>query len=374
MSLEQILGKRISSNIKSSLKLGLASLATIGALAANPEKANSTTIPFTVEQGGNVTAPVYGLAAEGTNYLLTHSGDTATLPKDFNGNNQETPVFNNPSTAKDAASFDETRMLQLATDNNVRKVNLSDGTQALISGNQDLFVGNNSFGIGYDAAANVMGVGRYDAAENEMTFLTYDFNLQSFTSTNTFTFNQSQYGTPTGLDFAVVNGQKRMVVGTRDGPASGPLPVPRNFVLDMSLGGDIGQHFTTLGGTYKLEDVLVDPNNNSIAIGYRRNDGNQGRVEVGEFHITAPDTFYVMGLGSIQLGDNNEIELNISKQIEYDTERRIDTNSQETVNVQYTDDLRTQEWSYLGPITLTNGVGSITDSNPSSMRFYRIVE
>jgi len=275
-------------------KIGLASLAAMGVMAGAPERADADLVAFSADQVGNVTAPVYGLGANSTNYLLTGSGATATLPKDYTGNGEDSFAFGNPDTAKDAASFDETLMLQLGGDNNVYKVDLSNGSAVSINGNPSISAGNNSFGIGYDANANVLGIGRYDSSENEMTFLTYDFNLQSFTSTNTFVFNQSQYGTPTGLDFKVVNGQQRMIVGTRDGPAENIFSEPRNFVLDMSLNGSVGQHFVTSGDTYKLEDVLIDLSNDSISIGYSGDGG--GRVEVGNFSAIPEVSTLVLGL------------------------------------------------------------------------------
>lgn len=259
-------------------------------LAGMPERADADLVTFNPTQSGNVADPVYGLSATSNNYWLTYSGDVSALPRTFMGDNQENIIFGFEfPSAMDAASFNEQFKLILSDNNNIYMVDLL-GNEQNINGNPNISAGNNAFGIGYDADANVLGIGRYDAGQ--MTFLTYDFNLNTFTSTNTFAFNQSQYGTPTGLDFKVVNGQPRMIVGTRD-YFDLNTELTMNQVLDMSLTGDIGQRFTTPGGTYKLEDIHIDLNN--IAIGYRRSDNLQGRVEVGEFGlIPEPGTIALM--------------------------------------------------------------------------------
>lgn len=186
-------------------------------------------------------------------------------------------------------------MVQLGTDGGIRRVSLPDGAMIDISDTLEaLDAGNHSFGIGYDADASVLGIGRYNAGQ--MIFLTYDFTVHAFTSTNTFGFDTSLYGNPRGLDFKIVNGESRMIVGTRDGPAEDIFSEPRNFVMDMTLGGEIGQYFVTSGNIFKLEDMLVDPENNSIALGYSGEGG--GRVEVGEFNvIPEPSTVLLLLFG-----------------------------------------------------------------------------
>jgi len=60
-------------------------------------------VDYNPDQIGSVSAPIVGLGATSNDYLLTASGATGTLDKNFNGNNQEQFAFGNPDTAQDAA-------------------------------------------------------------------------------------------------------------------------------------------------------------------------------------------------------------------------------------------------------------------------------
>ena len=78
-------------------------------------------VDYNPDQIGSVSAPIVGLGATSNDYLLTASGATGTLDKNFNGNNQEQFAFGNPDTAQDAASFDDNYMFQLGNDENISK-------------------------------------------------------------------------------------------------------------------------------------------------------------------------------------------------------------------------------------------------------------
>ena len=106
--------------------------------AGTPVVTSPAVAPFTVQKQGGVEVPLVGIAANNANYFLVTPGNpgaTYVLAKDFDGNDQATAIFNNPSPAQDATSFDEHYMLQLSTGNGIRKVDLSDGTRVNIRDN-----------------------------------------------------------------------------------------------------------------------------------------------------------------------------------------------------------------------------------------------
>ncbi len=260
---------------------------------ALPSKVDASPIfvPFSADQSTNLSsAPssYVGLAATDNNFLVTRAVDTATLNQNLTG---ETYAFDNPSTAKDAASYNNSQMLQLDTANTIRKVNLSNGSSDVA-----LAISvPNAFGIGYDALSNIVGIGMYD--NGNMTFRRIDGTSGTQIGSDvTFTFDSNQYGTPTGLDFVVKGGNQRMLVGTRDGPEidfSGIL----NYILDMSAStGNVDQYATTLGSSLKLQDVLY-LGEGSIALSYDRPSIETGRIEVGNFAvIPEPSTLLLVGL------------------------------------------------------------------------------
>lgn len=261
-------------------------LSAIGAMAlasALPMKAQ-TAFNFSADRSGTVAAPVYGLAATDSDYLLVHSGDTSKLPLNFTGNGQETPIFTNPFTpVKDAASLNNDYMFQLDSSGNIRQVNT-------LTGNTNSSFGvlstgtSNTFGIGYDASTNRLGVGQYDGSD--MTFKLYDVsNISSGPlSTNTFAFDSSLYGTPTGLDHARVGNSDRMFVGTMDKFDDGEF---LNFVLDLGLDGfnDPWQYATISGNTNKLQDVnYLD---GKLALAFQS--GTEGGIQVMDNFAAIPE-------------------------------------------------------------------------------------
>ena len=106
-------------------------------------------VSYTTDQTGTISAPALGIGANSTHYILTGSGVSRSLDKNFTGNNQETPIFTNPNNAIDSASFDDTYTLQLGTDANLRKVRISDGALTAFNGHSSLDLGSGIVGIGY---------------------------------------------------------------------------------------------------------------------------------------------------------------------------------------------------------------------------------
>ena len=247
--------------------------------AGTPVVTSPAVAPFTVQKQGGVFAPIYGISANSSNFFLTSSGITYALAKDFDGNLQETYAFDNPSTAQDATSFDEHYMLQLGTDNALRKVDLSTGQRVFLGSNTSVNVGPNSFGIGYNSAINQIGIGIY--ANNQMTFRFFDMTDYAFKEDVSFPFSAAKYGTPTGLDFIrTPGGADRVLVSTRDGSDIGLGP--RNFVLDMaSDNGRIDQYFTNIGSTWKLNDIFYE--NGDLILVNQRPSLNDGRVQIGDY-------------------------------------------------------------------------------------------
>jgi hypothetical protein len=158
--------------LRNTLAGGLVGLA---ALVGSAQKADASVIvDYNPDQIGSVSAPIVGLGETSSDYLLTASGGTAILDKNFNENNQETGVFGNPGTAQDAASFDDNYMFQLENNDNISKVNLSNGALTAINGNSGIHVGAGSFGIGYDPISNSIGIGNFDGST--MSFSSYDMD------------------------------------------------------------------------------------------------------------------------------------------------------------------------------------------------------
>ncbi len=232
-------------------------------------------VPFSVAKQVSVFATIYGISANSTNYFLTSSGITYSLDKNFEGNNQETYAFDNPHTDKDTTSFDEDHMLQLGTDNNLRKINIPDGEQVFLGDEPSIHMGHNTFGIGYDANINTVGIGIY--ANGEMTFRRFDMSEFEFKDDVTFPFSAAKYGTPTGLDFiTTTGGDNRFLVSTRDGDYLGFVA---NYVLEMSERDGIIEKIVTDGEANTLGDILYVDNNLILV----NQSGSQGRVQIGAY-------------------------------------------------------------------------------------------
>ncbi|MCC5840053.1 MAG: hypothetical protein JJT96_08010 [Opitutales bacterium] len=247
------------------------------ALAASiaPQMHGQILAVYEPDVSATVSAPIVGLGATESDYLLIHTGDWSELPKNFSGNNQEDVRFTNPATARDAASLDNDYMFQLGTDNNLRKVNLSTGAQTPFNSNNSIHLGNHTFGIGYDAGTDTLGWGRFDGSE--MTFATYYVGTATFGTPVTFAFDAALYGTPTGLDYVVKNGAARMLVGTTSSEI--------NRVLDTSaLTGEVGQYFTRPLNLGNLTDVVFVYDDSKLALSYNISDF-AGRLEVGDFTV-----------------------------------------------------------------------------------------
>lgn len=268
---------------------GLSAILAGSALPANGQ----VVVNYSPDQIGSVSAPVEGLGATSSDYLLTGVGGTAELEKNFTTNGQDSGIFSNPTTAQDAASFDDNYMFQLDTNNNISKVDLSSGAPTAINGSSGITAGANSFGIGYDANSNSIGIGLFD--NGTMTFKEYDLGTNTLNTLASFAFDTSAYGTPTGLDFK----NNRMIVGTRDGPAADEFLPERNFILDMNANdGSIDQYATIAGSTNKLQDVLYD--DGRLATGYDR--AGSGLVTVGDFNIVPEPSQYAALAGALALG------------------------------------------------------------------------
>ena len=271
------------------LKIAAVSVMVIAAWAAG----TPVQVSFTADQTGTVSAPVVGLGATSEDYFLVNPGGTTFLDKSFDGNNQEQFAFSNPSLAQDAASFNDNYMFQLGTDNNITKVNLTDGSLSLINGNPDIYLGAYSFGIGYDATANSIGIGNFNPHTSMMSFSKYDLGTGELTPLISFAFDTSTYGTPSGLDFVNMNGHLRMLIGTRDGEAIiNNRPRLVNYVLDMNAtNGSIDQYFTT-GANNTLQDLLYEEGR--LVLGYDR--AGSGLIDAGDFTpIPEPATILLLG-------------------------------------------------------------------------------
>jgi len=245
-------------------------------------------VPFNADLTASLAAPTVGLAENDNHYFTVRGTATGRLNKDLTG---ETSVFINPSTAKDAASFNNDYMFQLGTDNGVRKINTSTGDLSLPFDVVD--AGNNAFGIGYDASSNTIGVGIYHAGN--MTFKLLDGSTGSQIGSDvTFAFDSGLYGTPTGLDYTVQGGNQRMLVGTRDGIFEEEL---RNYILDMSAStGNIDQYVTTVGLSTKLQDLVYSNGQLTLV----NQDGSGGSIQQGNFAvIPEPGTLVLVGLAGL---------------------------------------------------------------------------
>ena len=240
-------------------------------------------VPFTVDRQGGVFAPIFGIAANSTNYFLVSSGITYFLLRDFEGNLQEVYGFDNPAMAQDATSFDENHILHLGTDNNLRKVDTrifsGDDNLVPIGSSFSINVGIKSFGIGYNAALHEIGVGIY--ANGQMTFRRFCMTEYVFLADVTFPFSTAKYGTPTGLDFIrTQGGTDRFLVCTKEGSDIGLGP--RNFFLEMSKkDGIVKQGKVTGGTTWKLNDILYE--DGDLILVNQRPSLNDGRVQIGAY-------------------------------------------------------------------------------------------
>jgi hypothetical protein len=258
--------------------MGLASL-------LGPAKSDGAVIvTYTPDQSGTVQNPVYGLSSTDSNYFLSGQTGTSSLPLNFNGNNQQTPLFSNPASVKDAASLDNDYMFQLGTTGDLFKVSTVDGKLNVPFGS--LSLGSSTFGIGYDALSNAIGIAQYDGTN--MTFNTYNVATDTLGTPVSFAFDQAQYGTPTGADFH--NG--RMLIGTRD-QFSLETENLSNFILDMdATTGTIAQYATINGSTNKLQDLHYA--DGRLAAAFER--AGQGYVQVGDFNpIPEPSTYALIG-------------------------------------------------------------------------------
>ena len=242
------------------------SLAVAGKVAFNPTQTSTT------------SAPIVGLGATDSHYLLTNPTVTATLDRNFSGNNQEVPSITNPSYAQDAASFNNEYMFQLGVDNNIRTINLADGSY---HPSMNIFsAGAYSFGIGYDFISNSIGIGNFNPNTSVMTFSVYSLSSGELSVLCNFPFDTSAYGTPSGLDFLTYGGELRAIVGTRDAPGENPWDSNLNYVLDMNaLTGSIDQWLTTPGCGNKLQDLLYS--NGQLVLGYQS--GGSGYIEAGSY-------------------------------------------------------------------------------------------
>lgn len=243
-------------------------------------------IPFTPDQQGSVSAPVVGIAAAGSDYLLTGSSGWATLPQNFSGNDQWVDGFANPSTARDAASYDQLSMLQLDTLGNTYGVN-TDGSLNLSL--PTLSLGGTTFGIGYAAGIDTLGYGQWDGTQ--LTLGSYDLGASSFGSPTTVAFDPATSGTPTGLDYLLINNQPLYLVTTRDWQDE--FGEHLNHILVMNGFGTVIQYTTTGGTTYTAQDATY--NSGRLTIAY--NDGGvAGYVDSGTWTIVPEPTTAALAL------------------------------------------------------------------------------
>lgn len=282
--------KGMTNSVINTSKKAIAPLAVALAMYANP--AQGELVTYNPDQVGTVGAPVYGISQNSSDFQLTTANSWATLDQSFTGNNQETPQYGNPSSAKDGASLNDSNMLQLGTDNNLRQINSSNGSQTLINGHGSINLGANVFGIGYDSNnANKVGFGSFDGST--MSFHTYDFGTDQIENLGSLSFDSALYGTPSGLDFANVNGDLRMIVGTKD-QQTDIFSEKKNFILDIgAIDGIIDQYATLGGDNEKVEDLSYDSLNNRLAVGYSTGLGD-GQVINGDF-VAVPEPV-TMGL------------------------------------------------------------------------------
>lgn len=254
------------SSILAALTLAAASMAAPGQADAAP-----IYVPFVADQQASVRFPVVGLAENDNHYLLTNPGSTSTMNKDLTG---ETDAFANFDTTRDAASYDNSSVLQLSTAGALIRADSSTGAPLQGIG----AMGGGAFGVGYDAATNTIGVGLY--ASGMMSFRILDGTTGSqIGSDTTFAFYVATHGIPTGLDFVVHNHSPRMLVGTRDQKDNFFAP-EKNFILDMdATTGEIGQYSTTPGASNKLQDLLYS--DGKLVLGHQRS--GTGFMQVGNY-------------------------------------------------------------------------------------------
>lgn len=271
------------------------------ALCANPSMGQSV-FSFVADRSGTVQNPVYGLSATDTDFYLSDQNFTRTLPLNFTGNGQDSTLANwtngNPFTpVVDAASFDNNYIFQLDSSGNIYKVSTVNGAFDTSFGTSGVVNtgSNKSFGIGYDADTNKIGIGKLDGSD--MTFGTYDLGTSTLSWNGDFSFDTNTYGTPTGLDFARVGNSDRMLVGTEDGP--GNALGPNNFILDMDFNsGAIGQYGTITGSTDKLEDVHYLDGKLALAFA----SGPEGNIQVMDNFAPIPEPrsmAFIAGLGAL---------------------------------------------------------------------------
>lgn len=173
-------------------------------------------------------------------------------------------------------------MLQLGTDNNLRKIRISDGEQQLwfdnaLGWHASRNLGSYVFGLGYDAGLNKVGFGRFDGST--MSFHTYDFATDQIDDHASFPFDTAQYGTPSGLDFVTHNGNWRMLVSAKNRREGFGY---WNYILDMDAAtGEIGQFAKNKGLNEKFEDVAYDSLACRLAVGFEW--GGSGVVKVSSY-------------------------------------------------------------------------------------------
>ena len=276
------------------LKEIVTGLAIAGATAM-PMKSDAGRVDYNPDQVGTVSAPVLGIGQNSSDFLLTTENSRASLDKNFDGNNQETPVYANQSTSKDSASYNDSYLLQLGDNNSFEKRNLSDGNWNTFNGNNSVNLGVGTFGIGYDAGLNTLGFARLNGST--MSFHTYDFGSDSFDDLASFSYDSAVHGTPSGLDFANVDGNLRMIVGCKDAQ-NGPF-LKDNFILDMdALTGSIDQYVKFDGTNEKIEDLSYDVDTQRLALGIDA--GTGGSVYVGDFQaIPEPSTMGLIGVAGL---------------------------------------------------------------------------
>ncbi len=257
----------------------------------------ATLVSFTPSASGTTAAPIVGMSAAGSDYLLTSSGSTRRLAQDFTGNNQDYNAIPTPSTAKDAASFSDAYHFQLDTNNFIRQVSTTTGDAN--TNFNSLNVGG-AFGIGYNASTDTLGVGVINGGNIDVQLYNTVSNLSGNTpsSTISFAFDQAQWGTPSGMDLVFAGGMYRILLGTRDFSFQGDL---YNHVLDVSgQTGLVDQYFRTSGDTNKLNDLHFDPQTGQLALGYDQ--AGTGWAERGLFSpIPEPSTALLGGLGALGL-------------------------------------------------------------------------